>query len=146
MVSAEYVVGLTDGEGCFYVNVPTSSRYRAGAKVELSFYIKMQEQDRELLEQVKQQLGCGAVYFQKEKRRNHAQCYRYTVGSHRDIINIIIPFFKTYSLHSASKQRNFTLFCEIADLVKNKTHLTKRGVKKIRALKALMNQRTIGFA
>ena len=97
-VSKEYVVGLTDGEGCFYVNVGQSSRYRSGFRVQLHFHLKMQEKDKDLLEKVKNTIGCGAVYFQKEQRANHCQCYRYTVSSQSDIFNTIIPFFEQYPL------------------------------------------------
>jgi len=146
IVSADYVAGLTDGEGCFYVSVASSPKYRAGAKVQLNFYIKMQKRDKRLLEQVKNRLDCGAVYFQKEKRANHTQCYRYTVGSHRDIIEKIIPFFQQHCLQSASKQKSFNSFCKIADLVKQQKHFTESGIKRIRVLKSLMNKKTIGLA
>ena len=146
MVSANYIVGLTDGEGCFYVNVVNSLRYIAGARIDLNFHIKMQEKDKDLLGKVKDKLGCGNVYFQKEKRKNHVQCYRYTVNSHKDIIGRIIPFFQRYSLQSASKQKSFHLFCKIAGIVRNKKHLTKEGIKQIRKLKPQINQRTVGIA
>lgn len=146
IVPADYVVGLTDGEGCFYANISKSDRYLAGARVGLSFYIKLQARDKTLLEKVKQTLGCGAVYFQKENRANHTQCYRYTVGSHRDIIGKIIPFFQQYNLQSYSKQRSFDSFCKIANLVKQRKHLTKNGIKQISVLKSLMNRKTIGLA
>ena len=102
IVSKEYVVGLTDGEGCFYVNIWSSSSYRAGCGIQLHFHIKMQEKDRPLLEKVKNTLGCGEVYFQKERRLNHAQCYRYTVSSQADILGIIIPFLPANSEKSSS--------------------------------------------
>ena len=146
IVSKEYIVGLTDGEGCFYVNVGVSSRYRSGVRIQLHFHLKMQEKDKQLLEKVKNTIGCGAVYFQKEQRVNHAQCYRYTVSSQSDILNIIIPFFRKYPLQSYSKNYSFRIFCKIARLVKNKVHLSKAGIKKIRMLKSKMNQKTIGLA
>ncbi len=146
MVSKEYIVGLSDGEGCFYVNVGESSLYQTGFRVQLCFYIKMQEKDKSLLEKIKNTLGCGAVYFQKEQRANHVQCYRYTVNSQEDVLNVIIPFFSRYPLQSVSKKLNFSIFCQIADLVKIKAHLTKKGVDKIKFLKARMNQKTVGLA
>ncbi len=145
-VSREYVTGLTDGEGCFYVNVGISSRYRSGVRIQLHFHIKMQEKDKQLLEKVKNTIGCGAVYFQKEQRANHAQCYRYTVSSQSDILNVIIPFFQQHPLQSYSKNYSFHVFCKIAELVKNKAHLSKIGIKKIRVLKSKMNQKTLGLA
>ena len=145
-VSNEYVVGLTDGEGCFYVNMGVSSHYRAGQRVQLHFHLKMQERDKELLEKIRNTIGCGAVYFQKEQRVNHCQCYRYTVSSEKDIQEIVIPFFKKYPLQSASKSTSFGIFCEIATLVKERKHLTQEGIEEIRALKARMNQKTAGLA
>ncbi len=145
-VSEEYIVGLTDGEGCFYVNVNRSSLYRSGFRVQMHFHLKMQEKDRDLLEKVKNTIGCGAVYFQKEQRTNHCQCYRYTVSSQADILNTIIPFFKRYPLESYSKNENFRIFCKIAKLVKSGAHLTESGILKIRELKSKMNLKTVGLA
>ena len=145
-MSADYVVGLTDGEGCFYVNLGLLPAYRSGVRVQLHFHLKLQAADRDLLVKVRDTLECGNVYFQKEQRKNHAQCYRYTVSSQRDIFAKIIPFFERYPLQTASKQKNFDLFCRIAKLVEAKEHLTPRGIEKIRALKAQMNLRTVGLA
>jgi hypothetical protein len=145
-VSNDYVVGLTDGEGCFYVNIWKSSAYRAGFGVQLHFHLKLQERDRELLEMIRNTIGCGEVYFQKEQRANHAQCYRYTVSAKRDILNTVIPFFKEHPLQSATKRVNFEIFCKIADLVTQGKHLTTEGVEEIRALKAGMNLKTVGLA
>src|SRR3989338_320394 len=134
IVSKEYVVGLTDGEGCFYVNVWKSTLYRMGVGVQMHFHLKMQENDKALLEKVRNTLDCGAVYFQKEQCANHCQCYRYTVSSQEDILSKIIPFFKKYPLQSLSKRKNFQIFCKIACLLKAKRHLTEEGVLKIRQL------------
>lgn len=146
IVDSTYVVGITDGEGCFYVQIRKSSAYRAGFTVHLHFHIKMQERDKELLEKIKNTIGRGAVYLQKETRVNHCQCYRYTVSAQRDILEVVIPFFQKYPLQTATKRYNFELFCQIANLVKQKRHLTVEGIEEIRNIKTLMNQRTIGLA
>jgi len=145
-VAKEYVVGLTDGEGCFYVNMGASDAYRSGTRVQMHFHLKMQEKDRELLEKVRNTLECGSVYFQKEQRRNHTQCYRYTVSAQRDIFGKVIPFFRQYPLQSSSKRKSFNIFCQIARLLKKRAHLTETGVKRIRHLKSQMNQKTLGLA
>lgn len=145
-VPAEYIVGLTDGEGCFYVNVWKSSAFRAGWSVNMHFHLKLQAKDKEVLEKVRRTLGCGNVYYQREARTNHTQCYRYTVSSLRDITSVIIPFFMSHPLQTASKRTSFELFREIAELMHAKAHLTPHGVERIRALKQKMNQRTVGLA
>ena len=146
IVVNEYIVGLTDGEGCFYVNIGKYSAYKSGIRVQMHFHIKMQEKDRPLLEKIKNTLQCGEVYFQKEKRANHCQCYRYTVSSQQDILNKIIPFFLKNSLQSVTKQKSFKAFCKIALLVKKGKHLDKKGIKEIQLIKTQMNKKTIGFA
>ena len=146
IVRGEYIAGLTDGEGCFFVNLWKSPAYRAGTQVQMHFHIKMQERDRELLERVRDTLQCGEVYFQKETRTNHCQCYRYTISSRKDIVEKLIPFFARYPLQSATKKANFKLFCKIARLLLKDVHKTERGVELIRALKKQMNQKTIGLA
>ena len=117
MVSADYVVGLTDGEGCFYALIKSPFNNHGGAIVQLQFFIKVQARDRPVLDKVRQRIGCGAVYFQAETRANHAQCYRYTVNSHRDIVGVIIPFFRAHPLQSPSKKKSFEIFlpnCKIS--------------------------------
>ena len=145
-VAKEYIVALTDGEGCFHVNMWKSASYRVGFGIQVHFYIKMQEDDKPLLEKVKNTLGCGAVYFQKEVRTNHCQCYRYTVNSHRDILDVIIPFFLENKLQSTTKLRSFKIFCKVAQLIQRREHLTESGIQKIRVLKTQMNQKTVGLA
>ncbi len=142
MVSADYIVGLTDGEGCFYVLIQPPFNKKGGARVQLKFFIKVQAGDKLMLDKVRKAFGCGAVYFQAEKRANHTQCYRYTVASHQDIFGIIIPFFLTHPLQAASKKKSFIAFCRIAKLVKKGAHLTKDGITQIQQLKADMNHRT----
>src|SRR3989338_1853159 len=109
--------------------------YRAGTRVQMHFHLKMQERDRELLEKVRNTLNCGTVYYQKEQRVNHTQCYRYTVSSHAEIFNKIIPFFHRHPLQSVSKRKSFKIFCQIADLLKTRRHLTEKGIDRIRLLK-----------
>ncbi len=145
IVSYDYIVGLTDGEGCFYVNVQKSPNYRVGYRIQMNFHIKMREEDKILLEKVKSTLNCGGVYFQREQRKNHTQCYRYSVGANRDIFSKIIPFFLEHPLHSYSKQRSFKNFCKIANLVKQGKHFFPKGIAEIKKLKSTMNLK-IGLA
>ncbi len=146
VVSAEYVVGITDGEGCFYVNVSKMPTYKTGYRIQLHFHIKLQEADRALLEKIQNTLGCGGVYFQKETRSNHASCYRYTVGSQKDIFETIIPFFQQHELQTSTKRNSFELFCRIAELIRSGKHLDADGVRQIMKLKSEMNKRTAGLA
>ena len=145
-ISNDYIVGLTDGEGCFYVNKSNLKSYTSGVRIQLHFHLKLRECDKEILEKIRDTLDCGGVYFQKEKRLNHTPCYRYTVALQQDIFEKIIPLFRNNLLQTASKQKSFDLFCKIAELIKMKKHLTPEGIQKIVSLKQAMNHRNVGLA
>ena len=114
MIHPHYIVGLTEGEGCFYVNI-RERRPQWTPIVEAHFYLKMQENYRSLLGAVRDTFDCGGVYFQKEKRRNHCHCYRFEINSQKDIEGVLIPFFRKYPL-LVPKKRDFEIFCQIVAL------------------------------
>lgn len=140
VVTPEYIVGLTDGEGCFYVNV-RSSPMSAKGWVETHFYIKVRIEDQPMLEKVKSVMGCGAIYFQKENRPNHTACCRYEVNSRKDIREYVIPLFDSYPLQSI-KQKDFLIFKQISEMLDRNEHQTEAGYVTICELKRQMNYRT----
>jgi hypothetical protein len=140
VVTPEYIVGLTDGEGCFYVNLRKSPANGIGW-VETHFYIKVRIEDQPMLEKVRAALGCGGIYFQKENRPNHTPCCRYEVNSRKDIREVIIPLFTEYPLQS-EKYKDFLIFKQIAEMIDRKEHQTPDGFEKISQLKFQMNYRT----
>ncbi len=138
VLSDDYIVGLTDGEGCFYVETRAPNGTHKSSRVEMHFYIKLREDDRSLLLEVQKFFGCGGVYYQKEYRINQRNCYRFGVTAQKDLHEKIIPFFDKYSLKS-QKIKNYLLFRQIAIMVKNKEHKSNRGIKIIQQLKSQMN-------
>src|SRR3989344_2291926 len=141
-IDANYIVGLTDGEGSFtaYVKNPDVSKEVARrTKVEPRFYIKLIEKDKKILYDLKKFFGCGNVYFQKDKRANHQNCYRYEVANRNDLQKIIIPFFKRNSLKLRSKSGDFEIFCRIMVMVMKNDHLKDAGLRKIYNLKQKMH-------
>ena len=141
MVSADYIVGLTDGEGCFYVNI-RNRKSSWSPKVETHFYIKLREDNKDLLDEIHRYFGCGAVYYQKENRPNHSPCYRFEINAHRGIISTLIPFFERHSLQG-TKSQDFEIFRSIAFAINNGEHKTEEGFKNIVNMKMQMtNHRT----
>ena len=138
ILSADYLVGLTDGEGCFYVNI-RPPRSKAGApQVELHFYIKLRGDHLDLLKKVQKAFGCGAVYRQLEKRVNHSECYRFEINSRQDISEVLIPFFDRNPLEGP-KSKDYRLFRQIFQLVMKGKHRTVEGIDTIKELKERMN-------
>ena len=141
-LNSNYIVGLVDGEGSFtaYVKNPDSKKkVQRRTKVEPRFFLKLNERDKDILYELKKFFGCGNVYFQKDTRVNHRDCYRYEVANRSDLEKIIIPFFKRNSLRLPSKNGDFEIFCKILKMVIKKDHLTESGLRKIYALKQKMH-------
>src|SRR3989344_7957494 len=114
MLAEDYIIGLVDGEGSFYVRLNSDPRRRN--KVELKFSVKLRHQDREILEQLQAFFDCGKIYLQKDKRPNHTDCYRYEVNNKKEVIEKIIPFFEKNYPKIQSRKRDFELFKQIAEL------------------------------
>lgn len=141
-ITKDYIVGLVDGEGSFtvYVKNPESTTKTVRrVKAEPKFYLKLIEKDKTILYQLKRFFGCGKIYFQKENRPNHQQCYRYEVNNRSDLENVIIPFFERNPLKFISKRNDFKLFCKIFTKIKKGEHLTKKGLIEIFKIKQLMH-------
>ena len=94
-----------------------------------------------MLEAVKDVLGCGAIYLQKESRLNHTECVRYEINSRDNIREVVIPLFTKYPLLSL-KNNDFRIFAQISQMVDRKEHHCLSGFNKIKSLKAQMNYRT----
>lgn len=116
MLDVKYVVGLVDGEGSFNVRLNKARTRRS--IVELRFSLKLRHQDKEILEQLRLFFGCGNVYIQRDKRKNHSLCYRYEVQNKNQIMEKIIPFFEKNPPVIPSRKRDFELFQQIAALSK----------------------------
>ena len=141
MIDANYIVGLTDGEGCFYVNLTERDKVKnpkAHIRARSHFYIKLRADDLVVLEKVKKYLGFGFIYFQKEKRKNHSACYRFEVNSNAEKLKLI-EFFNRYPLHSPKKNRDFEIFSKVTKMIINQEHFTLEGVSVMRQLKLSMH-------
>jgi len=146
MLSTDYIIGLTDGEGSFsvYLHPPSKerSKYTKYYRAELHFYIKLREDELPLLKKVKKFFNCGSIYLQKDNRPNHRNCYRFEISSYQKIEEIVIPFFRNNYLHSVNRKNDFNLFCKIFKIVRNRTgkHLSNQEVERIRKLQSKMHK------
>jgi len=115
----DYIAGFVDGEGCFALKFIRSVRHdRANKPIyfywALEFAIILRADDKEILERIKESLGCGTVHGP-----NKAGAARYSVTRLDDLSNKILPFFKKYPLR-AKKQNDYLLWTEALEiLIKN---------------------------
>ena len=142
MLNPNYIVGLVDGEGSFtvYIRNPKESKVKKRrVRAEPKFYLKLVARDKKALYSLREFFGCGSVYFQKDKRANHQDCYRYEVVNRNDIKKIIIPFFQKYQLHLPSKIKDFKIFRMITKRIEKGDHLTTSGLRALYTLKQKMH-------
>ena len=142
MLNSDYVTGLVDGEGSFtfYIRNPeTDKSAKRRVIVEPKFYLKLIEKDKNILYELKKFFGCGQVYYQKDSRINHQNCYRYEVFRRDELIDIIIPFFKRHQLKLVSKRNDFRLFCNLMERIGSNEHKTVWGLKNLYRIKQRMH-------
>ncbi|MDI6603028.1 MAG: LAGLIDADG family homing endonuclease [Patescibacteria group bacterium] len=146
MLSPDYIVGLTDGEGSFsvYLHGPhkIGDYWTNYSRVECHYYIKLREDELPLLKKVKKFFNCGNLYLQKDKRRNHRNCYRFEVSSYRDIKEVVIPFFQKYPPQGVNRRNDFNLFCKIFKIAteRKSKSLSEKEVNRIKKLKSQMHK------
>lgn len=133
MLNPHYIVGFVDGEGCFSITINKNADRIP--EVRLIFEIELREDDEPILHQIKEELDCGNIYHLKYARYAKWQPHaKLKVSNLSDIWNKIIPFFKKYPLQ-AKKRFQFEKFCQVAELIKRKEHLTLAGFEQIRSIK-----------
>ena len=128
-----YLDGLVDGEGCFSITFNRHKNNRI--EVRLIFEIELREDDKEILERVKETLECGNLYHLDYKRyRKWKPHFKYKVSNLRDIVQKVIPFFNKYPLQ-AKKKESFERFSKASELMLKKKHLSPEGILEIRNLR-----------
>lgn len=137
--TGDYISGLTDGEGCFYVNLHRFKKYpSANPQTRIHFYIKLRQDDLPILESVKNSLGYGHINYQQETRSNHSPCYRYEV-SDRQELHLLMKFFDNHPLISPKKMRDKQRIETILTIIDKGDHLTESGLSRIRQIKSEMH-------
>lgn len=126
-----YLAGFADGEGSFNVSFRPRSDYRVPWKISLCFNIS--QRDVTVLRLFQEVLTCGTL-----RQRSDGVWY-FEVNNLQDIQTKVMPFFERYRFLSVKKQRDFTKFKQIAELVANQKHLNREGTERILAIRRDMN-------
>ncbi len=128
-----FITGLIEGEGCFSISFTLRERLKMGIETRPSFSISLNRRDLNLIKQVHQYFGCGAVRYSKSDRT-----YKFEVRSITDLMNMIIPHFKTYALQG-NKSQDFEKFVRICQSIRANLHQSKKHLPEIIDLAFQMN-------
>lgn len=128
-----WIVGFTDGEGCFSVSIFKNKTSRLEWQVMPEFVITQSATSLSSLRIVQKFFDCGRIFINKRYDNHKKHIYRYCVRNRQDINQTIVPFFMQHRLMTA-KQHSFDIFCQAMQLINQGKHLTKHGLHEIALL------------
>lgn len=143
-----WVAGFTSGDANFGVKTANSTTNKLGSRVQLRFQIGLNIREKELIKGLASFFNLGSSSTSKvaKVKEVNEKCVYITndtvhlqVMNFKDILDIIIPFFEEYWVQG-KKSLDFSYFKEVAELIKNKEHLTPEGFNKILEIKSKMNK------
>ncbi len=135
-----WILGFTDGEGCFSVSFIKNKTTKTGWQIFPEFVITQGAKSLPALEIIEDYFGCGRLFINKRHDNHREHLYRYCVRQIADLKRIIVPFFKKNELKTY-KRNDFQIFSEIVLLMSNGAHFKGRGMKKIAKLVEKMNRK-----
>ena len=127
-----WVAGFTCGEGCFNITILNSLSNLVGYQVRLTFQITQHSRDKQFMESLIEYFKVGKCYYRDE-------AIDFRVTKIENLTNIIIPFFNKYPIIGV-KNLDFDDWCKVAELMKNKAHLTLEGLEEIKKIKKGINR------
>jgi hypothetical protein len=125
MIDPNYITGFVDGEGSFSISITPRNFKDVKWEIRPSFSISQRKRDRGILYKIKDYFGCGII---RPNRKDNT--YKYEVRSLQDLKNIIIPHFQKYPLQT-TKRIDFEIFTKVIQIMEERRHLTKDGLKEI---------------
>ena len=134
-LTAQWIVGFVDGEGCFYIDLNKKKDLRQKYQVLPEFSVVQHKRDIKLLYALKDFFGCGVIRNNKGRDSN---IMVYRVRAQKDLLESIIPFFEKHTLKSV-KNINFKKFRKVLLMIDKSEHLTIEGIQTIQKIKNAMN-------
>ena len=127
-----WLAGFISAEGCFLINIRSKSKMKTGYFVELGFNITQHSRDKELIKSIVKYLECGNVYNNENK-------VEFKITKFADLAEKLIPFLNKYPIQGV-KLLDFQDFFKVVKLIKDKSHLTEKGLNQIIKIKAGINR------
>ena len=132
-LSADWITGFVDGEGCFHIGISKHSEMSTDYQVLPEFTVVQHERDVQVLHALKKHFGCGVV------RTNHGDRMAYRVRKRDHLMKHVVPFFMKHPLKT-KKRLDFIKFRKVLLKMSAGDHLTAEGLGEIREIVAQMNR------
>ena len=135
LLSDDYLVGFTEGEGMFYIGIVPSKETKTGWQVIYFLKVSQNPIGLKVLNQFKKRLGCGYVK-QNSQTDKTDKSLAYVVRDFPSLRDKVIPFFEGKLF---IKKQAFEKFKQVLKLVEIKQHFTVEGITKILDIAYSMN-------
>ena len=139
-LSDDYLAGFVEGEGNFYVGVVPSkgtSGNKSGWQVIYFFKVSQNPGGKVVLDYFRKRLGCGYLKV-NDKKSPKDKSLAFVVRDLSSLRDKVIPFFEGKLV---IKRKDFDKFKKVIELVDQKVHLRKEGMKQILDIAYSMNTR-----
>ena len=136
VMSPGYISGLTQTDGSFFCSIILSPKHRFGLQFRPKFTITADLDSKHVLDSINSYFNCGLVTI---NNKNHTA--EFEVTRLQDLMNKIIPHFKTYPVFCA-KLHAFNLFIEIVFALYKKEKRTVEGRRELLIRALSMNTST----
>jgi hypothetical protein len=133
----EWIVGFTDGEGCFSVSIHCNDLARPtnGWHVQPTFQVSQHRDHSMVLHELRSFFGCGSV--RNKGKRSTVEVY--VVHSTIQLVERVIPFFEEHELRI--KHDDFEKFADIVRSIRSRAHHRPEEFDRIVRLAYSMNAR-----
>ena len=129
-----WLAGFTSGDGTFYIDI-NKDKKKLGETARLVFKIYQHSKDEKLMRSLVNFFSCGRYVPRSTKDFGE-----FIISKFSDINGKVIPFFDKYKIVGI-KFEDYQDWTKVAELMKNKAHLTSEGLDQIRNIKVGMNKR-----
>ncbi len=132
-LAPDWVVGFTEGEGCFRVSINKQPKMSTGWQVLPEFRIVQHKRNKATLKQLQRFFGAGDVVV------NHDTRWELRIRKLSDLKKVI-AFFDQHPFHT-TKKSDFRIFAQVLSMMERREHLTQEGLAKIAKLIWKMNRK-----
>ena len=132
----DWLVGFTDGEGCFCITFQKKQALTTKLEVRPSFSVSQNSRSLDSLKSILGFFKVGAIRISA-----HDGTHKYETRSLTDLKEKVIPFFLKNPLRT-TKQQDFEKFHKICILITQNQHRNGTGLKEIITIAYTMNNYT----
>lgn len=126
-IEPNWLSGFVAGDGSFLIIISKNKNCLNGYQISTVFNLAQHSRDSELIKKIQLFLNCGKVYKTNKE-------IRIVIKKFSDILGIILPYFKKYPLNN-NKEFQFYQWCKVVNMLKNKEHLTIKGLNIIKNIR-----------